>query len=371
MLRIKVFLKVFFLLLSASLSFGSNLALSKEIVDMAGRKVVIPDELARIYSTSPLSQISLYALAPEMLIGWCTSPTLMEKKYFAKRYLDLPSYGGTFGVRMTLNPEVLIKAAPQIIINNTMHSDPKLAGEEIESADRLQVQTGIPVVLLLGGLENHAKTFSFLGELLGKEEKAKELADYCTRTIEYGRAAAAKVPEEKRVRVYYAEGPRGLLTDGDNSYHAEILKFVRGKNVVSGGSAGGYGRGAVSLEQVIMWQPELIIVCPENTGEAYYLDELKKDLRWRQVKAVREGQIYVIPHAPFNWFDRPPGVNRLIGIYWLGNLLYPEFFDISIAEEMKKFFSLFYHYDLTDAEVKEILDRAAPFAKGYKKPAGD
>ena len=33
--------------------------------------------------------------------------------------------------------------------------------------------------------------------------------------------------------------------------------------------------------------------------------------------------MYQVPNAPFDWFDRPPSVNRLIGTWWLASILYP------------------------------------------------
>ena len=56
--------------------------------------------------------------------------------------------------------------------------------------------------------------------------------------------------------------------------------------------------------------------------------------------------MYEVPTAPFNWFDRPPSVNRMIGIKWLANLLYPNVFRYDMAAEVKDFYAKFYHYNL-------------------------
>ena len=48
-------------------------------------------------------------------------------------------------------------------------------------------------------------------------------------------------------------------------------------------------------------------------------------------------------------------MNRFIGLQWLANLLYPEAYDIDIVEETKNFYSMFYHRDLTDDQVIELL----------------
>lgn len=53
--------------------------------------------------------------------------------------------------------------------------------------------------------------------------------------------------------------------------------------------------------------------------------------------------------------SRPPGPNRIVGINWMGNLLYPEYFDNDIVAETKEFYDLFNRYELCDEEVEELL----------------
>ena len=42
---------------------------------------------------------------------------------------------------------------------------------------------------------------------------------------------------------------------------------------------------------------------------------------------------------------------------WLGNLVYPEVYKYDMEKEVKEFYKLFYNYELTDEEVKEILGK--------------
>lgn len=54
----------------------------------------------------------------------------------------------------------------------------------------------------------------------------------------------------------------------------------------------------------------------------------------------------------------PPSVNRIIGIEWMGNLLYPEYYPVNICERTKNFYSLFYGVDVTDEQTDMILSNA-------------
>ena len=58
-----------------------------------------------------------------------------------------------------------------------------------------------------------------------------------------------------------------------------------------------------------------------------------------------------MPQYPFNWIDRPPSVNRIIGIKWVAHLLYPDLFPYDMRAETRRFYATFYHWNLTDAEL--------------------
>ncbi|HBK52829.1 MAG TPA: ABC transporter substrate-binding protein, partial [Syntrophomonas wolfei] len=49
---------------------------------------------------------------------------------------------------------------------------------------------------------------------------------------------------------------------------------------------------------------------------------------------------------------------RILGIKWLGNLLYPEEFNYDIEQETKEFYKLFYSYDLSEQDLDELMSNA-------------
>ena len=67
------------------------------------------------------------------------------------------------------------------------------------------------------------------------------------------------------------------------------------------------------------------------------------------------GELYGTPNAPFSWIDRPPGPNRLIGMRWFSALLYSDYLECDVEEEVREFFDLFYHVELTDEELDNVL----------------
>ncbi len=80
------------------------------------------------------------------------------------------------------------------------------------------------------------------------------------------------------------------------------------------------------------------------------------DSKWAELKAVKDGKVYIRPSDPYSWFDGPPGANQIIGLYWTVKKLYPEqTADLDLNAKIKEFYSKFYHYDLTDDEVAQLL----------------
>lgn len=323
---------------------------SREITDMAGRKVKVKKDIQKVFCTSPVGTIATYTLDPDKLVGWNYELSSKEKEFILPEYHELPALGGWFG-KNTGSVEEILKIEPDIII-----SMGTIRETDISTANRLQEQLKIPVVLVEGELSNLDEMYSFLGELLGSKERAKELANYCKSTVEEIKSKAEKIPEDKKLRVYYAEGPDGLETDPEGSMHTKVLEMVGGINVAKVDDKGGSGRSDVSMEQLLAWNPEVILSWDRTRGG--YYDKIFEDEAWKTIKAVREGKVYAIPNKPFNWFDRPPSVNRVLGLKWLSNLLYPDVFDFDIREEVKDFYKTFYHYDLSDEQVDDLLEDA-------------
>ena len=74
--------------------------------------------------------------------------------------------------------------------------------------------------------------------------------------------------------------------------------------------------------------------------------------------AVQNGRYYEIPGLPYDWMSSPPSVNRVLGIWWLGNLLYPELYDYDMVQVAQEYYGLFWHYDLTEEEARQMLSRS-------------
>lgn len=324
---------------------------TRVIKDMAGREMEIPTKIEKVFTTSSVGTIALYSINPSLIAGLNSDVTELEEKYLTKEYTSLPVLG-RYKAGDSANEEEILKAAPDIIL-----SMGDIDERWISEADEAQEKLGIPFLMIDGDMENMDATYEFLGDILGEEERCKVLADYVKETIEDTKKIADTIAEDERVRVYYGSG-EPLSTNVAGSIHAQAIDLIGAINVADVTVEKATGTVEVSIEEVLNWDPDLIIAVKDSKEDESSYEIIKTDPKWANISAVKEGHVYAIPNAPFNWFDRPPSINRLMGVRWLGNLVYPEYFDIDIKQETKDFYELFYHRPLTDDEVDEILENA-------------
>jgi len=318
---------------------------ARELTDIFGRKVTVPERIRRAWATSPPATYMLYAMDPDVLAGLNTPVREWERKYFRKDLQQLPVLGGWFGQGNVPNIEMVLKVNPEIIIATSLTSS-----IEARTTQTLK-DVPIPAVSVkMERLSDYPAAFTFLGEALGRRERAKKLSDYARETITKMAAIVEAIPPGQRVSVYYAEGEDGLSTECHGSMHVELIGLAGGRSVHRCVSKDVYGMEKVSMEQVLLYDPEVILVF-----EPLFFKSVLSDPRWRQIRAVRERKVYLIPRQPFNWFDRPPSFMRLIGLKWLTNLLHPQLYSVDIVKETQTFFRFFLGIDLTARQALEII----------------
>ena len=322
---------------------------TREITDMAGRKVTVPtaENIESVFSAGPVAAIFLYMVVPDKLLGWNYELNDVEKSIILDKYQDLPN----FGMGDAVNYEAVIAANPTIAINSG-----KINDAMVSDCDALSESLGIPVVAVDNELNNSAEAFRFMGELLGVEDHAEELAQYAEQVFT-DINALSDIPEEKKVSVYFGNGEDSLETAPRGSQHAQILDAINAVNVADL-ELGDGSRVQISAEQLLAWDPDVIVVNGEPKADksgSSAAEDILSNPDYASLKAVQDQKVYGTPNAPFSWVDRPAGPNRLIGMRWFSALIYPEYIKCDINEEIHKFFDLFYHVDLSDEQLQNVL----------------
>ncbi len=326
---------------------------ARTIVDSAGRKVEVPERVEKVFAAGPPASILIYMLAPEKMTGWPDPPRPEERPFIAEKYRDLPALGRLTGRGGTANLEVVLKVAPDLIVDFGSVRDTYAS-----LADNVQAQTGIPYVLIDGRLEATPKALRLLGWILGVPGRADRQAAYVEATFAEVDEVLRDVPAGRRPRVYLARGPDGLETGVVGSINTEIIERAGGRNVMQ--AAGQRGLVRASMEQVIAANPEIILTWDRN-----FFASVQNDPLWAGIKAVQDKRVYLAPTAPFGWIDRPPSLNRVIGLKWLAGLFYPDRLAQDLRETTRTFYRLFYHVEPSDTE----LDTLIAWSKGQAPSA--
>lgn len=339
-------------------SVADNVIMHKQtITDDAGRELEIPtaDAIQSIFFTSGLAQVYIIALDPDKLGGSAAKFTDEELQFLPDGIEKLP-YMGTLHNNDEIDREALLVEDIDIMFSI---SGVGLTSANISEAEEIQAQTNIPVVLVDGSFDKVGHAFRFLGEILNKQERAEELASYVDKIYEEVSSVVATIPEKDRIPIYYAEGAEGLQTEPASSQHMLAFLEAGALDVATCEETYGGGMTDVSLEQVLKWDPEVIISWDSDIrGGAY--EDIKTNKDWADITAVKDGRVYAMPNLPWAWCDRPPGVNRIIGLEWVCNLLYPDIYQIDIVERTQEFFKVMLNVEISRDQALDVLGDSYP-----------
>lgn len=316
-------------------------------VDSLGRERILPKELTRISPSGNVAQVQLYSIANDLLVGNAADYSPGARKYLKEYNANLPTLGAFYGKKANLNKEALISCSPQLVVDiGQIKGSPQDMASDL---DNLESQINIPVVFVESRLEKTPDSYRILGTLLNRKKEGEELAHYAQEAINTAKKNRKRI--EKPVTIYYSKSRDGLNAVPTGSFHAEVLELVGAQNVIP--PQKGKGANPISLEQLFMANPEVILL---SSAEAY--DHVRTDKTWAKLSAVKNKRVYLLPSLPYFWLDSPPSVNRIIGIYYIGALLYPEIYaDINLEDKIIQYYKLFYKYDMSDAEARVFTDR--------------
>ena len=267
--------------------------------------------------------------------------------------LEIPEVGAAKGV--VDNEKLLMSGAEILFMGGASSSNAEVANE-------IQEKTGIPVVMFYTGnyvtdAEKIQDTLLMLGEILGKEQRAKDLIAYfdAVEADLKKRVAGLSAGESVYIGGVAYNGYHGLDGTDPTYYPFAVLNIKNAAGEVSSVSQTGYAQ--ISKEKLLEWDPDFIIVdlSTIQAAEGGALVELKNDPSYRELTAVKNSMVYTVnPHTSMN-------VNHettLANAYFIGKLLYPEQFEdidpVKKADEIYTFVVGEPVFDLLSANVDNL-----------------
>jgi len=291
------------------------------VTDMEGRSVTVKAPVQRIVLMESSKTHEMAAIdgagIVDKIVGWDNDfKDNAGDGYvkFVEKYpelADIPDVGSlddnTFSVEkvIALNPDVVI-----------MHNwEFMWSGDATKEALAKLEQAGIPVVFVdfyMDPMVNSTKSMLLLGQVLGKEKRAKEIVDFYDQHVNtvYSRLAKSDGPKPG---VYIETGYNGPetygITEGDVGW-GSIVKKAGGNNIVE--TLLGNTSKAISPEFLVNQSPDIIILTGRNwstpgsirMGYTSTAADTKSTMDayvarpgWNTINAVKNRNVYGIYHG--------------------------------------------------------------------------
>jgi iron complex transport system substrate-binding protein len=315
-------------------------------VDNLGRRVSVRETVDRVISLEPEITRIIVALGEgRKLVGidhfLRRQDHLFPLVFPEGRNLPVLSNEG-----QDLNLEIALTLKPDVVFSSP---------SEFLMTESIEQKLRAPVVALasLGRFDHLLGEMELLGEVLGREDRARDLVSFFRKRIDTVRLALEAEAGLVRPRVYLAFWGSFLRTPV--SY--EPVEAGGGVNVASGllpqrlGSA----TANVDLERILRWNPEVILVQGNYppSERLVTVEGILSDSRLRSVRAVREKRV----HYAFGfWYWWDPAL-VLVETEYLARLLHPALFPgFDLEEEGNRIFEEFYGVRGAFSALSKILD---------------
>jgi iron complex transport system substrate-binding protein len=305
-----------------------TVATTKTIVDSDGTTVVIPANPTKIAALRAPHIELLCALGAEKKISMVDSATQKGNSFGAfpaAAWPDLQKLP-TADVNGSISMEELIKNNPDVIIQGGTSRAQIIAD--------IRKQTTIPLVAVhLETFDKYMNDVRILAQVVNAEARGEELVKIFQDELDFVAGKVKDVPEGQKVRTFY-----GVFdvyhAYGANNFEDSQIKAGGGVNVAA--DTTGWAP-EVSAEQLITWDPEVIII--GHYGSDYKLDTVMNDPKLADISAVKNKRVYLLPDP--DWEFMSP--SALFGVEWVGSVLYPDKFkDVDILADANKFYQSVY-----------------------------
>jgi iron complex transport system substrate-binding protein len=310
-----------------------------EVTDQTGATVVISQPVERIASVYGMATYYVYALGAgdRLVAAW---------------YIGIKGISQASDAMFRLEPrleEILSFGDPNVEELASRGVDLVLADASQHAAFAEQMaDIGVPVIQYRVETPDELRAaMALTGYALGGDARRLSAQYTYDHVRIFGTVAAdvAGIPDSERLRVLFV-GTSPLSIASGEMYQSLLIEAAGGVSVSS--DLVGYWN-SVNLEQILVWNPDVIVMAPYGNVQP---DDLLTNPDWQSVKAVQDGRVYRMPRviAP----NDTPVPESLLGLLWLENLLYPDRVSLDFPAEVEHFYSTYYGYTLNDDELSQL-----------------
>ena len=320
------------------------------LIDMADRIVTVPRPIERVVPAGLLDGVrTLIQLgAADKIVGisnYAKNYALKPSDYWspirdaAPELKDLPDVGGYTNP----NIEIIASLKPDVVFEYAPIPD---------VADAIQEKTGIPVVCI------SSSQFDFdmhriVGTVMGKEERAEELISYANEKTDEVTEVTSEIPEDEMLKVYCVSGCGGRSAITQTWGRYDPINIAGGINVAEECVVGS-GSSIVSKEQIIAWNPDIILIHGVSPPHAISIADVLADPDLQTVNAVKNRDVNYTKGYMIGW-DPATGLTEC---FYMAKLFHPyEFEDLDEEGEGNEILEKFYGVEGLYTEMLDLSDR--------------
>jgi iron complex transport system substrate-binding protein len=155
---------------------------------------------------------------------------------------------------------------------------------------KLLLDMGVPVVAIefQNSIKNIKDNILKIGEALGEEARASRTVAEMDRKLDEVALKIRAVKRRPRVMAYHQNG----TTSGKDRTADELIVLGGGINIAT--EKGVVGSRKISEEQLIDWNPEVILLSGYAPTKETFPDELRANPALQTVDAIKNNRVYVI-----------------------------------------------------------------------------
>jgi iron complex transport system substrate-binding protein len=324
---------------------------SRIVTGMAGEQITVPPTTNRIAEQFPAHTITdlMLGVGPQLV---AIPLNVKSIPFLRKVYPPIDGVPELFRNGGAVNMEDLLKLKPDVV--STLDNGATLRPFQTVS---------LPAIYMgFNTFPQLTQSITVAGNVYGGAA--------VTRAADYNKYFSAKyalvqdrlatlTPSQRPSVVHIASYPP-LIIDGRMSIIDQWITLAGGTDLAS--SLPGAGtHAAVTMEQMLSWNPDIIIVETPGGDQGLAADtaqsvvvQLEKEPLWRNPSAVTNNRVLFNPQGlyPRDRF----GPEEALQIQWAASVIHPEVFgNLDLRAEARTFYHTYFNYDLTDGDLDQIF----------------
>lgn len=326
------------------------------VVDHIGNSVNVPKEINRIAVCGiyPLpSVLSVFFNSADKIVGMPpASMTAAANGLLGEVYPEILNAETGYTDGSSVNVEELMKLEPDIVF----YSDTdKEIGDQLINAGFTAVAVSVSK-WDYDCIETLNNWIDLLSQIFPENNRVSEVEEYGQKSLDLISERVSSLSDEDKARVFilFQYTDTNIVTSGkhffgqwwcDASGAVNVANELENDNSV-----------AVNMEQVMAWNPEVILVTNFTTAQP---DDLYNNTfgsyDWSGIDAVVNRRVYKMPLGLYRSYT--PGADVPVSLLWVAKTIYPDLFDdIDVTAEAKEYYKNVFGLELSDEQIESIFN---------------